>query len=267
MHLKRWLTAIVALPLLILLIARGGAFLFGFFICIVALIALLEFYNLVFKPGDGSRSFQAVGLACVPLIIYCAGNNFIDGIYAAVFLNFFASALIVLKKFQVDQKSQLPAAKQLMGFVYICLPLSFFVILRNGTDGVSWVFLLLLLVAAADTGAYYAGTYLGRHKLCPSVSPGKTVEGFIGGVLAAIVVGSVAKFMLLPGVSFGFCLLLFLAVSIVGPLGDLFESTLKRSGNIKDSGKILPGHGGILDRIDALLFSIPVAYFFKVYLM
>jgi phosphatidate cytidylyltransferase len=103
---------------------------------------------------------------------------------------------------------------------------------------------------------------LGRHKLSPAISPGKTVEGAIGGLAANLVVGAIGKTLFLPSLPWSLSILFFLAVGIAGQLGDLFESEMKRSSNIKDSSNILPGHGGILDRIDALLFACPVAYVF-----
>jgi phosphatidate cytidylyltransferase len=126
-------------------------------------------------------------------------------------------------------------------------------------------FFLLIFVFGGDTGALYAGTYFGRHKLIPAVSPGKTIEGSIGGFGVGILLGGLCKFFFMPAVSWGTCLLFFICVGFAAPMGDLFESMLKRVGKIKDSGTILPGHGGILDRIDALLFAAPVAYFIKQY--
>ena len=121
---------------------------------------------------------------------------------------------------------------------------------------------MLAIIFAGDTSAYYVGSYLGRHKLSPAISPGKTIEGAIGGLAANLAVGSVGKALFLPDLPWGSGILFFLAVGVAGQMGDLFESEMKRHSNIKDSSGILPGHGGILDRIDALLFASPVAYVF-----
>jgi phosphatidate cytidylyltransferase len=145
--------------------------------------------------------------------------------------------------------------------------LSHAVLLRGDPDGAAWIFFLLTLVFLGDIGAFYAGSYLGKHKLCPSVSPGKTVEGSVGGLAANIGIGTVFQFFFLPSLSWGTSILFFLCAGIAGQIGDLFESEFKRFSGVKDSGVILPGHGGILDRIDALLFAAPVAYFFKEYIM
>jgi phosphatidate cytidylyltransferase len=130
---------------------------------------------------------------------------------------------------------------------------------------VLWIFLLLILVFLGDTGAYYVGSYFGQHKLCPAVSPNKTIEGSVGGLAASLGAGALFKHFFLPLLPWGLSLLFFFSIGIAGQVGDLFESQLKRVYKIKDSGTLLPGHGGVLDRIDALLFAAPVAYFFKEY--
>jgi len=132
---------------------------------------------------------------------------------------------------------------------------------------VQWIFFLLFIVFSGDTGAYYVGSYLGRHKLCPSISPGKTIEGAVGGVISSVIIGYGFKMMVLPQLNPSATIALIIVVNLAAQAGDLFESELKRAGNIKDSGAILPGHGGLLDRIDALLFAAPVIYLFKAYIM
>jgi len=111
------------------------------------------------------------------------------------------------------------------------------------------------------------GSYFGQHKLCPTVSPKKTIEGALGGLAASLGSGALIKHFFLPLLPWGLSLLFFLSINIAGQVGDLFESQIKRVAHIKDSGAILPGHGGVLDRIDALLFAAPVAYIFKEYLL
>ena len=125
-----------------------------------------------------------------------------------------------------------------------------------------WIFLLLGIIFIGDISAYYVGSYLGRHKLSPAVSPGKTVEGALGGVTGNLLAGAIGKYFFLPNLTWAPAILFFLVAGIAGQFGDLFESEFKRASRIKDSGGILPGHGGFLDRIDALLFASPVAYLF-----
>jgi phosphatidate cytidylyltransferase len=157
--------------------------------------------------------------------------------------------------------------KQFQGFLYIPLLLAFLILMRNSADGMRWILLLLCIVFSGDTAALYVGTLIGRHKLAPAISPKKTVEGSIGGLAAGLLVGLLAKHFLLPalpwGAAAGFCLV----VGLAGQVGDLFESAMKRASDVKDSGSILPGHGGVLDRIDALLFAAPVAYLCRNYIL
>ena len=147
--------------------------------------------------------------------------------------------------------------------MYIPLFISNLVLIRNGIHGISWLYFLLFIVFSGDIGSFYIGSLLGRHKLCPAVSPNKTIEGSVGGLAANIASGALFKHFFMPLLPWGLSILFFLSIGVVGQVGDLFESELKRTGNIKDSGTILPGHGGILDRIDALLFAAPLAYLFK----
>ena len=131
--------------------------------------------------------------------------------------------------------------------------------------GQKWLLFSLAVIFAGDISAYYIGTYFGKHKLCPAVSPGKTIEGSFGGLSANLLIGILAKVIFIPDLEWITCVLFCLSIGIAGQIGDLFESELKRTAGIKDSGALLPGHGGILDRIDALLFAAPVAYLFIIY--
>ena len=147
------------------------------------------------------------------------------------------------------------------------MPIALLVLLRAAPDGAAWVFLVCAVIFAGDTAALYAGTLWGRHKLCPAISPGKTVEGALAGLAANLLVGMAVAAIFLPAVGWLEPRLFAAAAGLAGQAGDLFESELKRMSNIKDSGGILPGHGGVLDRIDALLFAAPVAFAFRIYLL
>jgi len=271
MHLKRWLTAIAALPFLFGVIFKGGPLLFAALIIIVSILSLREYFRIVLnscvKTEDTNRLYLKVFAFIVgPMIILAAFNNAFDVIIALIILDLIVSSLYLLREFRSDPLALEAIARQVMGIIYIPLFLSCLVLIRNSSDGVKWVFFLLLLVFACDTGAYYIGTYMGRRKLCPSISPGKTVEGSIGGLAASLGAGLIFKNFFLPQMPWESIILFCISIAAAGQVGDLFESALKRSANVKDSGAILPGHGGILDRIDALLFAAPVAYFFKEYL-
>jgi phosphatidate cytidylyltransferase len=135
-------------------------------------------------------------------------------------------------------------------------------LLHGLPHGGSWVFLSMMLAWLSDTGAYFAGKYLGKHKLYPKLSPKKTVEGSVGGLAGSAVGATIASLWLIPGLPLGQALLLALFGGALGQAGDLFESLLKRSTGVKDSGRVLPGHGGLLDRVDALMFTASATYLY-----
>ncbi|TGD78563.1 phosphatidate cytidylyltransferase [Hymenobacter wooponensis] len=148
----------------------------------------------------------------------------------------------------------------LLGILYVSLPMSLLsVVAFSNRENYDYrrIFALLLLVWSSDIGAYAAGKTLGKHKLAPKISPGKTWEGAVGGFLLTLVMGWALGY-LLPELSLTYRLVVASVVAVFGPLGDLAESMLKRSVDIKDSGRIMPGHGGLLDRFDAFLFILPV---------
>lgn len=148
----------------------------------------------------------------------------------------------------------------LLGLLYVSLPMSLLSVVAftdSGQYDYRRVFALLLLVWSSDIGAYAAGKTLGKHKLAPKISPGKTWEGAIGGFLLTLAMGWALGY-LLPELSLTYRLVVAGVVAVFGPLGDLAESMLKRSVDVKDSGRIMPGHGGLLDRFDAFLFILPV---------
>jgi phosphatidate cytidylyltransferase len=143
---------------------------------------------------------------------------------------------------------------------YIALCSSFIVLLRFIPEGSSWLLLLTAVTAGSDTGAYYTGRAFGKRKLCPSISPGKTVNGAIGGILAAVLAVVILGCFLLPEVSSVKLALTAGLLAVVGIAGDLAESIIKRGTGNKDSGTLLGGHGGLLDRIDSLLLAAPFLY-------
>jgi phosphatidate cytidylyltransferase len=266
-HLKRWITGLSALPVLIFLVYIGG-FPFIALVGFASICSLWEFYRIIFN-ADGEILFSVVvwwGYCIGLTIIAVAHFAGPESVLAVLALNLVVVGLISLFLYKSQPSVVDVIPKQILGIVYIPLLLSFLVSIRRGPDGMTWIFVLLAIIFAGDISAYYVGSYLGRHKLNPAISPGKTVEGALGGLFGNLLVGSIGKFFFLPAISWGPAVLFFLAIGLSGQVGDLFESEFKRSSKIKDSGGLLPGHGGFLDRIDALLFAAPVAYLFKIYM-
>lgn len=150
------------------------------------------------------------------------------------------------------------------GVLYVALLFSHFITLRLVPDGNRWLLFALAIVWSGDTGAYYGGRAWGKKKLSPVISPNKTVEGALAGLVASMCVGLilVRVFGLDNDISVILTLFLALIAGVAGIFGDLTESYIKRWAGVKDSGKLIPGHGGLLDRVDSVLFSVPVVYYF-----
>ncbi len=238
------------------------------FLGAVALISLREYYHIVFNGSpQAAGGIRIIGYVSGLAIIWGAYVLSFDIIAASITFNFLISGMVSITWFKADQGVAGMLHKQITGLLYVPLLIAFLLLLRNHPQGCDWFFLILVVVFANDTGAFYTGTFIGKNKLCPSVSPGKTIEGSIGGIIAGILGGSILQYYLLPELSWVISIPLFLCTGAAGQAGDLFESMLKRRSGVKDSGTLLPGHGGMLDRIDALLFAAPVVYLFREYLL
>lgn len=261
MHLKRWLTGIVAIPFLIYIIGFGPRRLFHLLLLLVALQGLIEFYRIACPELPGSLRRAMLCLTVLLFLVISVGEFFL--LAAVVFF----WAVVPMAYFMFTYQPSRSRSTEVMGMatlapIYISLPLSLLVVIDRFPRGNLWIFFLLAAVFANDTGAFYVGRFFGRHKLHPRVSPGKTWEGTAGGWLATLLAAWLG--CAVSGLhSFDWAMAaLATGVAVFGQIGDLAESMLKRNHGVKDSGGILPGHGGILDRIDGLLFAIPLLYVF-----
>ncbi len=264
-HLRRWLTALVLLPLLVLLIGKGGRTCFGLVVGLAAAVGLLEYYTLVL-----SRETMATRAAGLALSLALIASFYLGGLRATpamLVLAFLCSAMICLTRF--DGQTSIPEVlyKQVTGLIYVPFLMGHLILIRDWNHGMVWTFFLMAVIIAGDTAAYYTGRAFGRHKLAPSISPGKTVEGAVGGLAANLLVGALFKKYCFPEFGWSYWIALIMIMGGLGQTGDLVESMLKRSVGQKDSGIIFPGHGGLLDRIDGLLFAAPGLYYFKTYLL
>jgi phosphatidate cytidylyltransferase len=264
MHLKRWITAVVGMPLIFFLVFSGSPIILSFILMVVAIIALWEYFRIIFKGYQRLIYYLALPAYVLAIaIIVSAYYNHLDWILLFLCLDVLFVGMISMPMFKSNPDLPDLIAKQVLSVVYIPTFLSFLVLLRNGVEGIGWVFFVLCIVAAGDVGAYYIGSYFGRHKLCPAVSPNKTIEGALGGICANLIIGLIFAFLFIDGLSWPLALIIAVTVGITGQLGDLFESQFKRASGVKDSSNLLPGHGGMLDRIDALLFATPMTYILK----
>lgn len=257
MHLKRWLTGIVALPVLIYLIGFAPRGLFHGFLAVAALAGLYEFLRMTVPALPGA--LKAIAAVLALLLFGSLGRGPFFLFPAVLSLGVVAPLVFHLVSSSQRRPDALDhAANILLGLVYVVLPLAMLVLMDRHPAGNVWIFFLLAVVFSSDTGAFYFGRFLGRTRLHPSVSPGKTWEGAVGGLLCSLVpVYFFQQFFHVGKVSVFF---LALGLSAIGQIGDLAESMMKRSFGVKDSGNLLPGHGGILDRIDGVLFAAPLLY-------
>ena len=268
MHLKRWLTAIVALPIVIYLVGFSPRWIFYPFLLIFALTGLSEYYRLTIP--DLSPVLKFVTYIFVILFFYIIFKQVLIAVGLFSLIIILPMLYYLFSDPLKGERYLSDVGKIVTGILYVCLPLAMLMQIDNklyylkyGIKGI-WIFFLLVIIFANDTGAFYSGKFFGKHKLYELVSPKKTWEGSIGGLVFAYVVAiAFLKIFGLHSVDMLMIILIFL-LSVAGQVGDLAESMLKRNYNVKDSGGLLPGHGGILDRIDSLLFAAPVLY---IYLM
>lgn len=266
-HIHRWLTAIVAVPCLFLLIYFGSELIFSLLIVFVIGFAVWEYEKIIQGKKTMRRRWEfLLASLIVPLLTYQRDLGHLYVIMGLLTIILILCDLFRIRKEQGDPDIGL-LAKYVLGILYIPVLMSYFILIRGFENGVLWIFFILLLAFSGDVAAYYTGKSLGKTKLMPSVSPNKTVEGVIGLVLGSMAACLVFSYYLFPELSVLHVLGMSFLGSVIGQLGDLFESEIKRGGGIKDSGNLLPGHGGILDRIDCLLFIGPFIYYYHVYII
>ena len=252
---SRVLITIVGVPVVLYLVYLGDWWLFGL-AAFAALIALHEFYVMARSLRPLVLAGYAGALAAL-LGAELGGPEWMLGGFMLTLL----LAFLLYGIAETRQSATVTMSSTVLGVAWIALGLGHLLLLRDFPEhGRLAVFTVLLAVFADDTAAYLIGRLLGRHKLAPSLSPGKTWEGFAAGTLAAIAVAFFAlyeqNFLSIPE-----SIALGAAVALAGAAGDLFESALKRDLQVKDSGQLLGGHGGMLDRIDSLLFASVAAFY------
>lgn len=264
-HLKRWLTAIIAVPLLFAVVYAGSDALFSAIIILIILVGVYEYHQIAFGAGHLREKAQgmAIGLM-IPVTVYFGDMQMLLAVLSFAVLFVFFVYLLRIKEDHFDIR---PVAKLVLGFMYVPLMMSYFILIRRLDQGVLWIFFLLVLAFSGDVTAYYVGKNIGKKKLLPHVSPNKTVEGTIGLIIGSTAGCVIFKAIFFPALPVVHAAALGFFGGILGQLGDLCESAMKRSSGVKDSGMILPGHGGILDRLDCLIFIAPFVYYYYIFLI
>ena len=261
-HVKRWITGIIAVPLLIVAILYSSPLIFSLIITLLIAAGVFEYNSMIFKGKYLWEKTEGLVLAfLIPLSAYMGGLQLM---FATVTFSFIMVFLLFLLRAKDGLADLASLARVVFGFMYIPLLISYIILLRCSENGIAWVFFVIVAAFAGDTSAFYAGRSLGKTKLIPAISAGKTVEGAIGSIVGTILVCLLFKALFLHDLSIIHAIILGFMGSIIGQLGDLCESTVKRTSMVKDSGFFLPGHGGILDRVDSLIFMIPFVYYYNV---
>jgi phosphatidate cytidylyltransferase len=265
--MKRILTAVVVLPFLIASILIASLWWVFVLLAVAAMVlGLWEFYllakRLQLKPDPTAGYIAGAALVTISLYNDPAAILLVQFVIIVLIIGTLIAATLRGAPFD----KMLPSAgATILGVLYVAFLGSHLISIRTGFDPtlsrhlLSFFFLVLM---GADTGAYYIGRAFGKHKLAPSISPGKTWQGAIGGLLAALAMAALAHFWFFRELPLKYILPLAAVMTIVGIFGDLAESALKRGAGAKDAANILPGHGGMLDRLDSLLFNAPLIYYF-----
>lgn len=268
--MARVLSAVVFIPVLLLIIWRGAPLYFSALILVVAVLGLIEYKNIAAQVGLKVGGVQSI-LAAIGVLVafYFQRPEFIV----------LSLALLVIVELSVqlftnqDLTKSLPnVAGTMFGVSYIAVLGGYLIALRLVPEGginlsAKLISLFFLIVFAGDTGAYYTGRAFGKHKLAPRISPGKTIEGLIGGLVANMLAVVIAHFTFFPELVLATAIPLSLIMGGLGVVGDLCESMLKRGSHVKDAAHLIPGHGGVLDRLDSILFNAPVLYYYYVLFM
>jgi len=248
--LSRVATAVVGLPILGAIVFWRDPRGFATLCLVAALLSLVEYTGLTMRGRPWGERAGIVILGCgVFLGMALRPSLAFAWLIAAVL----ATGLLILPRATDVSAACVRLAFAGFGIFYVGALLAALPVL-HAQMGPAWVALAIAVTFGNDTGAYFAGRALGHHKLAPAISPGKTVEGAIGGLVASVLLVLAARALFMPDLTIRDCVMVGVPAAIVGPAGDLVESLLKRAAGAKDSGRLLPGHGGILDRIDALLF-------------
>ena len=263
---KRWdsrrlYAAMVFIPLFYLLVRYLPPIAFFGLVVGASWLALVELYRLHFQPRVATMAIM-LGLVMTTLVLSHLQWPEAVPLHPVLLLTLAATLLFHLLSKQDLSRSLVDISVLIFGTLYIGFALGHLLLTRALPDGIFLVFFVILVTWAGDTGAYYAGVSMGRTPLAPRISPNKTVEGLLGGCLLAVVIALIARAWFIPSFTIVDAVVLGILLTVAGLIGDLSESMFKRGAGVKDSGGLIPGHGGMLDRLDSLLLTAPTYYYY-----
>ncbi len=256
---KREIVAAILLPLLYLYIMKLPPVFFLALLSLACLMAQSEFYSMYHVKGL-SRLF-GLGYGLLYLLLSYLG---IQNVLLVVAFFLLSVVIRLFSPVRSPEHALQDMAPEVMGFLYIPFILSLLIYVR--LVGPEWIIYTGVTVWASDSVAYYVGKTLGRHRLYPSMSPKKTVEGALGSVAGGVVFSCIIKYLLLDKMGLEEALFLGAVIGVIAVVGDLSESMFKRDSGVKDSSVLIPGHGGVLDKLDGIIFATPVVFLFLRYL-
>ena len=256
--MARIISGIVMAATLLALILFGTPLMFFIFVELLIAVCAWEMFCMFSAGSQSGLKLTGIAMAMsLGCVIYMGDSTTI--LVAMMLISLFVPATSVL----CGEKDIYQASSNTMfTIIYVAVALITLALIRRGVDGESYIIMIIAANALCDTFAYYTGRSIGKTPLAPSISPGKTVEGFIGGAIGATLSAVAMAYLLLPAIPLIHALSIGLICGFIGPVGDLFESSIKRKMGVKDSGNIIPGHGGFLDRVDSLMFTSPALFIY-----
>ncbi len=255
----RIITGVIILALWFTLLYVGHYKAFWLVMTLFGMVCAHEFFTMVLRDKEKKLLPLVVPLAAIPL--YATFNPNLEHLAAGIFFAALAGFLITLYSYQSLAEPFTFLGKYIFSVVYCGFLLGHIILIMGLEKGGYWLIVLTAITAASDSGAYFIGKSLGKTKLCPHISPGKTIVGFNGGIVCGTLGGMLLSAIFFPEISLVKMAICGALLSALGVVGDLTESIIKRSTHTKDSGKLLPGHGGFLDRSDSMLFCAPTFYY------
>lgn len=258
---KRVISGLLFLPIFYLVAWELRPVYFTALVTAAAVVGQYEFYRMA--RARGIKPLIVLGCVIGALLVAEAYYP----LYFGVGKFYIAACLILIMIVRLFSTRPVEGAIEdiaatFLGVVYVALLFGFQVSIRTGAEGRQWLVFLYFVIWASDIGAYAIGIPFGKHRLYEKVSPKKSIEGLIGALAASVGMALLCRIWFMPPIGIGEAAGLALLLAVVGTVGDLVESLFKRSAGIKDSGNIIPGHGGILDRMDSMLFAAPVLYYY-----